>query len=117
MVTPFLSTKFFIPQPRKKLIRRDHLFDLLNGGIQGKLILVSAPAGYGKTTLISSWLIAQDLPVAWVSIDEEDNEYFRFFRYLLEALRQNDPQVGPTLLQMLQSPMPVEESGAYAVIL
>jgi len=117
MVTPFLSTKFFIPQPRKKLIRRDHLFDLLNGGIQGKLILVSAPAGYGKTTLISSWLKAQDLPVAWVSIDEEDNEYFRFFRYLLEALRQNDPQVGPTLLQMLQSPMPPSQDNFVELVM
>ena len=106
MSSPFLSTKFFVPQPRKAIVHREHLFDLLNGGIQGKLVLVSAPAGYGKTTLISSWLAHQVLPVAWVSEDEGDNEYFRFFSYLLEALRQKDLQIGETLLQMLQSPMP-----------
>ncbi len=106
MVTPFLSTKFFIPKPRKALVRRDHLFDILNDGIQSKLILVSAPAGYGKTTLISSWLEKKNLPVAWVSVDAGDNEYFRFFSYLLESLRQQDLKVGKTLLQTLQSPMP-----------
>ncbi len=106
MSNTFLSTKFFVPQPRKAIIHREHLFDLLNGGIQGKLVVVSAPAGYGKTTLISSWLAHQELPVAWVSEDEGDNEYFRFFSYLLEALRQKDLQIGGTLLQMLQSPMP-----------
>ena len=106
MVTPFLSTKFFIPKPRKALVRREHLFDMLNEGIQGKLILVSAPAGYGKTTLITSWLGTRKLPVAWVSVDAGDNEYFRFFSYLLESLRQQNIKVGKTLLQELQSPMP-----------
>ena len=106
MVTPFLATKFYIPHPRKTLIRREHLFVMLNGGIQGKLILVSAPAGYGKTTLISSWLAKKNLTVAWVSLDAADNDYYRFFGYLLEAIHQQDPKVGNTLLQMLQSPMP-----------
>jgi LuxR family maltose regulon positive regulatory protein len=106
MVTPFLSTKFFIPRPRKALVRRDHLFEMLNDGIQGKLVLVSAPAGYGKTTLITSWLGTRKLPVAWVSVDAGDNEYFRFFGYLLEALGQKGLKVGKTLLQTLQSPMP-----------
>ncbi|MGZ6346962.1 MAG: hypothetical protein ACXWNC_05270, partial [Anaerolineales bacterium] len=106
MVTPFLITKFFIPRPRKELIQRERLFEMLNGGVQGKLILVSAPAGYGKTTLISSWLEKKNHPAAWVSTDAGDNEYFRFFSYLLEALHQQDNKVGKTLLQMLQSPMP-----------
>ncbi len=83
---------------------------MLNGGIKGKLVLVSAPAGYGKTTLITSWLAKQDLPVAWVSEDEADNDYFRFFSYILEALRQKDPHIGETLLQMLQSPMPPQRT-------
>jgi LuxR family maltose regulon positive regulatory protein len=91
MSAAFLSTKFYIPQPRKAIIHREHLFDMLNGGIKGKLVLVSAPAGYGKTTLITSWLTKQDLPVAWVSEDEGDNDYFRFFSYLLEALITDAP--------------------------
>ncbi len=106
MVTPFLSTKFFIPKPRKALVHRENLFNLLDEGIQGKLILVSAPAGYGKTTLVSTWVAKKDLPVAWVSFDENDNEYFRFFSYLLESLRLKDVKVGKALLQTLQSPMP-----------
>src|ERR1035437_217773 len=74
MPTRFLSTKFFIPRPRKVLVQRDQLFTLLNDGIPGKLILVSAPAGYGKTTLITAWLKNQKLPVPWLSLDEADNE-------------------------------------------
>jgi LuxR family maltose regulon positive regulatory protein len=102
----FLSTKFFIPRPRKVLVQREKLFAMLNDGILGKLILVSAPAGYGKTTLISAWLKNQDLPVAWVSVDEGDNDYYGFFSYVMEAIHQKVPQIGETLLQMLQSPMP-----------
>jgi LuxR family maltose regulon positive regulatory protein len=65
MALPLLSTKFFIPRPRKALVRRERLFGLLNQGIRGKLVVASAPAGYGKTTLITSWLAEQSLPVAW----------------------------------------------------
>jgi LuxR family transcriptional regulator, maltose regulon positive regulatory protein len=106
MPTPFLSTKFFIPHPRKIFLRREHLFDLLNEGIQGKLILASAPAGYGKTTLVTTWLKEQEFPVAWVSADAGDNDFYRFFGYILEAFRQKNLQVGETLSQMLQSPAP-----------
>jgi LuxR family maltose regulon positive regulatory protein len=106
MSIPLLLTKLFIPQPRKTLVVREQLFDKLNAGRHNKLILVSAPAGYGKTTLISSWLACKKLTAAWVSADSGDNDYYRFLRYLLAALRQIDAQFGGTLLQMLQSPMP-----------
>jgi LuxR family maltose regulon positive regulatory protein len=88
MPTHFLSTKFFIPRPRKVLVQREKLFEMLNDGILGKLILVSAPAGYGKTTLISAWLKNQDLPVAWISLDEGDNDFYGFFSYVIEAIHQ-----------------------------
>lgn len=117
MTTPFLSTKFYIPHPRKRLVRRERLFDMLDEGIHGKLILVSAPAGYGKTTLISSWLAIHELPVAWISVDAGDNEYYRFFSYLLESLHQKESQVGETLLQMLQSPMPPSQDTLISLFL
>jgi len=106
MSIPLLSTKLFIPQPRKTLVVREQLLDRLDEGIHNKLILVSAPAGYGKTTLISSWLASRKLSAAWLSVDHRDNDYYRFLRYLLAALRQMDARLGTTLLQMLQSPMP-----------
>lgn len=106
MVTPFLSTKFFIPQPRKNHIRRQELFNLLNEGVQNKLVLISAPAGYGKTTLITSWLIDQDVSASWLSIEAGDNDYYRFFNYLLEAIHRQDHKIGESLLLMLQSSSP-----------
>jgi LuxR family maltose regulon positive regulatory protein len=117
MPTRFLSTKFFVPRPRKVLVQRDQLFNLLNDGILGKLILVSAPAGYGKTTLITAWLKNQSLPVAWLSVDEADNDFYGFFGYLLEAIHQKVPQVGETLLQMLQSSMPPSQDSFVGLIL
>lgn len=106
MVTPFLSTKFFIPQPRKNHIRRRELFNLLDEGVQKKLVLISAPAGYGKTTLITSWLQDQELSAAWLSIETGDNDYYRFFSYLLEAIHRKYPKAGESLLLMLQSSSP-----------
>lgn len=117
MSTPFLSTKFFIPQPRKTFLLREHLFDMLNEGIQCKLVLVSAPAGYGKTTLITSWLNDQELPVTWVSLDSGDNDHYRFFGYFLEALRKIDSRVGETLLLMLQSSMPPSQDNFAELVL
>ena len=106
MLAPILSTKFYIPRPRKNLVRRQRLFARLNEGAHCKLILVSAPAGYGKTTLVSSWLDGQHLPVSWISIDSGDNDYYRFFTYFLEAFHRANSQFGETLLQMIQSGQP-----------
>jgi LuxR family maltose regulon positive regulatory protein len=117
MATPFLSIKFFIPKPRKALVRREHLYDILNKSIRCKLILVSAPAGYGKTTLITSWLKDQALPIAWVSADAGDNDFYRFFSYLLEALHRRDLCTGETLLQMLQSSSPPSEDNLVELVL
>lgn len=106
MPTPLLSTKFFIPRPRNSIVLREQLFEMLRKGSQGKLTLISAPAGYGKTTLITSWLATQELPVGWFSVDAGDNNCYHFFSYFLTALHKMDLRVGSTLLQMLQSPMP-----------
>src|SRR5512142_2213920 len=100
------STKFYIPRPRRNIVRRQRLFARLNEGMDCKLLSVCAPAGYGKTTLVTSWLASQALPVAWVSADEADNDIYRFCVCLLESLRENKLLGGDRLLQVLQSGAP-----------
>ncbi len=100
------STKFYIPRPRRNMVRRQRLFARLDEGLEGKLISVCAPAGYGKTTLVASWLAYQKLPVAWVSVDEADNDVYRFCVGVLEALRGKNLLGGDSLLQMLRSGAP-----------
>lgn len=83
---PLLKTKLFIPPLRVDRVARPRLFELLDAGSQRSLTLISAPAGFGKTTLLASWAAHTDLPVAWFSIDEGDNDPVRFVAYLITAL-------------------------------
>ncbi len=79
LITPLLTTKLYIPPPRPNLVSRPRLIERLNAGLHRKLTLISAPAGFGKTTLLSEWASqrvsesADGRPVAWVSLDEGDN--------------------------------------------
>lgn len=86
MVTPILATKLFIPPPRPSIVTRRRLFERLDEGLHHKLILVSAPAGFGKTTLVSEWLAGCGQLVAWLSLDEGDNDPVRFLTHLVAAL-------------------------------
>ncbi len=81
-----LRTKFFIPPISSSHINRSRLSNLIDRGLERSLILVSAPAGYGKTTLISSWLKERQIPSAWLSLDGADNDPIRFLQYLIAAL-------------------------------
>jgi len=81
-----LTTKLYIPPVRPELVSRGHLIDRLNAGLNGKLTLVSAPAGFGKTTLISEWISHSDIPFCWVTLDENDNDPGRFLAYLIASL-------------------------------
>src|SRR5262249_43393666 len=77
----------------------------------GKLTLIAAPAGFGKTTLVSDWLDAIKRPAAWLSLDEDDNDLARFLRYLIAALQTIQPQVGTEVLALLPtSPLPSSET-------
>lgn len=82
-----LTTKLFTPTPRPKIITRDHLIQILDAGREKKLILISAPAGYGKTSLLAEWINRQNDSVGWVTLDEQDNDPERFFVYFLESLK------------------------------
>src|SRR5260370_36249456 len=102
-----LATKFFLPIAAGTLISRPRLTALLAESLKQPFTLVSAPAGFGKTMLLSAW--AQSLPpsniqVAWVSLDEEDNEPRLFWTYVLSALDQQQPDCFTPLLKHLQSP-------------
>lgn len=104
-----LATKFFVPIAPGSLIARPRLSALLNESLNHPLTLVSAPAGFGKTTLLSAW--AQSLPasysqLAWISLEEEDNEPQLFWMYILSALHQQQPERFAPLLLQLQSPQP-----------
>lgn len=109
MMTPILSTKLYIP-PQMRAVARPRLIQYLNDGLQSKLTLISAPAGFGKTTLVSEWIAARKRPTAWVSLDEGDNDLTRFLTYFIAALRTIAPNVGEGVLVALQSPQlpPVE---------
>ncbi len=98
MPTPILATKLYIPPPRPKVVLRPRLIERLNEGLQRKLTLISAPAGFGKTTLVSEWVAGCGQTVAWLSLDEEDNDLTRFLTYLIAALQTLPPKPAGQIL-------------------
>ncbi len=106
MSTPILATKLYIPPPRPEVVPRPRLTERLNEGLHRKLTLISTPAGFGKTTLISEWLAGCERPVAWLSLDEGDNDPTRFLAYLVAALQTIAANIGEGVLGMLRSPQP-----------
>ena len=100
-----LKTKLFAPPPRPNHVPRKSLLDKLHNARQmGTLCaLVSAPAGFGKTTLVADWVRASGLLFAWLSLDEGDNDLLRFWRYMDAALQTIDSRIGESLRQALYS--------------
>ncbi len=105
MDVPILATKLNIPAPRSTQVLRPRLVERLERGLAlgRRLTLVSAPAGYGKTTLVANWLATSKRPVAWLSLDEGDNDAVQFLRYLIAALQRVRPRVGAEVLEMLSA--------------
>jgi len=137
MSIPLLMTKLFIPPARPELVARPNLLTRLNQGLERKLTLISAPAGFGKTTLVISWLHQNDegrrikdesrniypssftpaltrkgsgasvlhpSKIAWVALDEWDNNLVRFWVYLVKALQTVQPELGRRMLELLNEP-------------
>src|SRR5579863_2026142 len=106
MPTPILATKLYIPRLRPNVVLRPRLIERLNEGLHRKLTLISAPAGFGKTTLVSAWVEGIERPTAWLSLDEGDNNPARFLVYLVAALQTIAATIGEGVLGVLQSPQP-----------
>lgn len=105
-MNPLIKTKFGIPACRPALVERRRLVERLDAGLNGNLTLISAPAGYGKTTLASRWLRGTTRAVTWLSLDGHDNDPVRFLNYFIAALQAIDEQVGKETQPLLQAPQP-----------
>ncbi len=119
MATSILATKLYIPPPRPKVVLRPRLIERLNEGLPAsrKLTLISAPAGFGKTTLVSEWLAGSQRPVAWLSLDEGDNDPTRFLTYFIAALQTITANIGAGVLSVLQSPQPPSTESILTALL
>ena len=124
MSAPILATKLYIPPPRPQVVLRARLIERLNEGLSAgrKLSLISASAGFGKTTLVSEWVadcerLDPSVRVAWLSLDEGDNDPTRFLTYLVAALQTIAEKTGARALRMLQSPQPPSTESILTALL
>ncbi len=103
-MTPSLKTKFYIPKPRTNSISRPRLIEALHNGLQKKLTLLSSPAGFGKSTLLSQWANGFKRSVCWLSLDSEDSDLPRFLSDLITAIQTIVPEFGLGIDRVLQVP-------------
>jgi LuxR family maltose regulon positive regulatory protein len=122
MASPLLETKLYIPRRRRGVVPRARLSERLDRAAEAKLTLVSAPAGFGKTTLLADWLAGVPVDgrtVAWLSLDQSDNDPASFWTYLIAALQTGAPDFNPGVdaLALLQSPRPPPIETVLAAVL
>ena len=111
MTTPLLATKLFAPPPPLRSVERQRLMQRLDAGLQGKLTVVCAPAGFGKSTLLGAWVQACEHPSAWLSLDEGDRDPDQFAAYLTASLRSVSADLGDGALALAQArPRPPPET-------
>lgn len=99
-----LLPKLHIPSPGKQLVQRSQLFEKLNEGLNRKLILISAPAGFGKTTMLSEWIHHNNIPAAWFSIDSQENDTDVFLEYVIMSIHSLYKELGQNAIKLLKSP-------------
>lgn len=118
MPVSILSSKFYIPHLRENGVLRPRLTDILLAGVNrpGTFVLLSGPAGFGKTTLLSEFVALLRRPVAWVSLDEGDNDPVRFWSYLIGACQSVRPGVGNSALELLNSPQSLPEDAVPTIL-
>ena len=110
IASPLLETKLYVPRWHPGQVSRPRLIERLDQGTERKLTLISAPAGFGKTTLLAEWLAsfsASRRPAAWVSLDQCENDPARFWAYFITALQKVKSEVGGNALSLLHSPQPL----------
>ena len=119
MAVSLVQTKLYVPRPRRSVVARPRLGGRLSRGSDARLTLISAPAGFGKTTLLTAWLAAaatENRAVAWLSLDESDRQPATFWTYLITALQTAVPGIGADALPLLQSAQPPIETVLAAVL-
>lgn len=128
MLQSLLSTKLYVPRAHRKVVVRPRLLERMNTGLLGpegdfarKLTLLAAPAGYGKTTLATEWLAElsakEPAPrVAWLSLEEDDNNVIRFLSYLLAALQRINPAIGAELQPLLETETDVRKEALLTAL-
>src|SRR5581483_4867186 len=118
---PLLESKLHLPHLPASLVARERLLERLDGGLAHRLTLLSAPAGFGKTTLVSQWVASrrtrgQLSSVSWLSLDSSDNDPVRFWRYIITACQSFQANLGHTSLAQL-SMLPVFERPELETVL
>lgn len=117
MPVQLLTTKLHIPYLRSTVVQRSRLVTWLEHGRDRKLTLISAPAGFGKTTALSEWITHCGCPVGWVSLDEQDRDWVSFLTYFVAALQSIEPHIGESVLEVLQvSPAPSPHAVLTALV-
>ena len=114
---PVIATKLYIPPPQPNAVPRSRLLARLNEGLHRKLTLISAPAGFGKTTLVSEWVEGIERATAWLSLDDQENDPTRFLTYLVAALQTIAANIGEGVSIVLQSPQPPPTEAILAALL
>jgi LuxR family maltose regulon positive regulatory protein len=119
MPVPLLSTKFYIPRARADIVTRPRLIEKLLSGVHrpGVFTLLSGPAGSGKTTLLSEFVDQLQRPVAWLSLDEGDNDPIRFWTYLITACQLVQDGVGESALALFRTPQPLPDDTIPTVLI
>jgi LuxR family maltose regulon positive regulatory protein len=102
--SPILTTKLFVARPQTTVVQREGLIARLDDILRRKITLISAPAGFGKTTAIGTWIAGRDIRTAWVSLDTADNDVARFLLYLVAAFQTIHPEVGEGVRRALLAP-------------
>jgi LuxR family maltose regulon positive regulatory protein len=115
--TDLLSTKLQPPPVREKWVARMSLLLKLDAAVNHKLTLICAPAGYGKTTLLSQWNSRRGQAAGWLSLDGSDNDITQFLRYFLAAIQQIDPGVGALIPEMLRPPRPLAGQAVWITLI
>jgi LuxR family maltose regulon positive regulatory protein len=114
-----LSTKLYIPRARPNAIARPRLTEKLLAGVNqpGSLVLLSGSAGFGKTTLLSEFAEKSQQPVAWLSLDEGDNDPSRFWTYLIVACQSIQPGIGESALALFRTPQPLSDEAVPTILI
>ncbi|MCF8035280.1 MAG: LuxR C-terminal-related transcriptional regulator [Desulfobacteraceae bacterium] len=117
MFKELVQTKIRIPPLRTQVIGRSRLIQRLDAAKNQKLTLLSAPAGFGKTTLLSDWAKSQPEDIAWLSLDEEDNDLISFWTYFVAAIQNVYPNIGLSAMQMLDSPSGIPVKAVVKILI